>query len=171
MTRNTITVALLATGVLAACSQGVDTRADAAAASASPAAAAAPAVPDAALPAMTVYKSPTCGCCHQWVKHMEANGFTVKSVDQPDVTPVKREHGVTQELSSCHTALVGGYVIEGHVPAADVKRLLAERPAGVRGLAAPGMPNGSPGMEGLTKDRYDVIAFDSSGATRVFASH
>ena len=170
MTRYTIALALLAAGVLSACSDGGTSRADTAStATAAPAAAAA--TPAVALPAMTVYKSPTCGCCHEWVKHVEANGFTVKSVDQPDVTPVKREHGVTEALSSCHTALVGGYVIEGHVPAGDVRRLLAERPAGVRGLAAPGMPSGSPGLEGGPKEPFDVIAFDSSGATRVYASH
>ena len=127
----------------------------------------------AARDTLTVYKSPTCGCCRNWVEHMRANGFHVIAVDQPDVTPVKREHGVTEQLASCHTALVSGYAIEGHVPAADVRRLLAERPAGVRGLAVPGMPTGSPGMEmpGTPPDRYDVVAFDSTGRTRVFASH
>ena len=122
---------------------------------------------------MTVYKSPTCGCCEKWVEHMRANGFHVVTVDRLDVTPVKREHGIGEELASCHTAIVSGYAIEGHVPAADVRRLLAERPAGVRGLAVPGMPSGSPGMEmpGAPPDRYDVVAFDSTGARRVFARH
>ncbi|MEJ7810224.1 MAG: DUF411 domain-containing protein [Gemmatimonadaceae bacterium] len=127
----------------------------------------------AALPdtlTVTVYKSPSCGCCKNWVEHMRANGFRVATVDRDEFTDVKREHGVGEALESCHTALVGGYVVEGHVPAADVRRLLLERPA-VLGIAAPGMPMGSPGMEGPRTDRYDVVSFDKSGATKVFASH
>lgn len=119
---------------------------------------------------VTVYKSPTCGCCKAWMEHMEEAGFTVVAHDMNDVSPVKREHGVTGDLASCHTALVGGYVLEGHVPAADVKRLLAERPA-VAGLAVPGMPMGSPGMEGMYSDKYNVVAFDTAGGRKVFASY
>ena len=135
--------------------------------------AAAPAETVAAdLPTITVYKSPTCGCCSKWVDHLEANGFTVKTTDMPDVTPVKQRFGLPGSLASCHTAVVDGYAIEGHVPAADVKRLLEERPD-ITGLAVPGMPIGSPGMEieGRPVDRYDVIAFDRRGGQEVFASH
>lgn len=123
-------------------------------------------------PAVVVYKSPLCGCCAKWVDHMRASGFAVTVHDTADVTPVKAAHGVTEQLASCHTALVGGYVVEGHVPAEDVQRLLREHPA-IAGLAAPGMPMGSPGMEmpGMSGDRYDVVAFERSGATRIFASH
>lgn len=128
-------------------------------------------VPDSAL-AATVYKSPTCGCCAAWVDHLRANGFRVTTVDREDLAPVKAAHGVGEHLASCHTTLVGGYVVEGHVPAADIRRLLRERPA-VAGIAVPGMPTGSPGMEvpGARADRYDVVSFDRAGATRVFASH
>ena len=120
---------------------------------------------------VTVYKSPTCGCCAKWVDHMREHGYTVVVNDMQDVQPVKAREGVTDALSSCHTATVGGYVVEGHVPAADVQRLLSERPK-ITGIAVPGMPVGSPGMEGGTPDRYDVMAFDrTTGATRVFASH
>lgn len=119
---------------------------------------------------VTVYKSPTCGCCNAWVDHMREAGFTVNAIDTNDVDSIKRQHGVTRDLGSCHTALVGGYVLEGHVPASDVKRLLAERPK-VTGLAVPGMPMGSPGMEGMYRDKYDVVAFDAGGGRSVFASY
>lgn len=124
------------------------------------------------LPVVTVYKSPTCGCCSKWVDHLRANGFEVKTTDMPDVQPMKQRFGVPADLASCHTAVVGGYVIEGHVPAEDVKRLLAERPD-VTGLAVPGMPIGSPGMEveGRAPQPYDVIAFTKQGKRTVFASH
>jgi hypothetical protein len=121
--------------------------------------------------AVTVFKDPNCGCCGKWVEHMRANGFTVKEIATADMATVKREAGVPQALGSCHTARVGGYVIEGHVPAADVKRLLAEKPK-VSGLAAPGMPMGSPGMEGpYPAERYDVVSFDAEGKARVYSSH
>lgn len=126
-----------------------------------------------ALPPMTVYKSASCGCCKQWVDHARANGFTVRTVDTEDLNSVKREMGIPAALASCHTVVVGSYLVEGHVPAADVKRLLRDRPR-VRGIAVPGMPIGSPGMEqGPVSgyERYDVIAFEQGGATRVFASH
>lgn len=120
---------------------------------------------------VVMYKDPNCGCCGKWAEHMRANGFTVKEVKSTAMGAVKREAGVTPALGSCHTAKVGGYVVEGHVPAADVRRLLAEKPK-VVGLSAPGMPMGSPGMEGpYPADRYDVVAFDAQGRTQVFASH
>jgi hypothetical protein len=120
---------------------------------------------------VTLYKDPNCGCCSKWAEHMRANGFTVKEIATGDMSTVKREAGVPQALGSCHTARVGGYVIEGHVPAADVKRLLADKPK-VAGLAAPGMPMGSPGMEGPSPaDPYDVVSFDAQGKARVFSSH
>ena len=119
---------------------------------------------------VTVYQSPTCPCCKKWVTHMKEAGFNVVSIHRNDMNAVKQAHGVSSNLGSCHTATVGGYVVEGHVPAADVKRLLAERPA-VVGLAVPGMPMGSPGMEGVYSEKYDVIAFDRSGGRSVFASH
>jgi hypothetical protein len=120
---------------------------------------------------VTVYKSATCGCCKEWVKHLEANGFSVKALDVPDLVPYKTANGVPITLGSCHTAKVGGYVIEGHVPASDIKRLLKERPA-VSGLAVPGMPIGSPGMEqGNHKERYEVLTFDKQGKTSVYARH
>ena len=123
-------------------------------------------------PVVEVYKSPTCGCCSKWIEHMRANGFTVKSTDLGDMTKVKAKYGVPDQTQSCHTAVVEGYVVEGHVPAADVHRLLKEKPA-VVGIAAPGMPVGSPGMETpyVKADKYDVVAFDKKGGTRVFAKH
>ncbi len=119
---------------------------------------------------VTVYKSPTCGCCKKWVRHLEANGFDVKAHDVTDVVPYKIRLGLTPKLASCHTAVVDGYVVEGHVPAQDIKRLLEERPA-IRGLAVPGMPVGSPGMEGPRKERYDVLSVEKDGSTSVYATH
>jgi hypothetical protein len=119
---------------------------------------------------IAVYKSPTCGCCSKWVRHLEANGFTVKAYDVQNVNAYKDRHGVPVPLGACHTALVEGYVVEGHVPAADIKRMLAERPK-IKGLAVPGMPAGSPGMEGPHAEAYEVLSFDAAGATRVFARH
>jgi hypothetical protein len=118
---------------------------------------------------ITVYKSPSCGCCAKWVEHMQGAGFKVTVKDVDDVAPVKREMGVPASLESCHTGVVGGYVVEGHVPADLVQRVLREKPK-LAGLAVPGMVTGSPGMEmGARKDPYDVIAFDRSGKTRVYA--
>lgn len=125
------------------------------------------------LPPLTVYKSASCGCCRAWVDHMRGAGFTVRTVDTEDLGRVKGELGVPATLQSCHTAVIGAYLVEGHVPAADVKQLLARKPA-VRGLAVPGMPIGSPGMEqGDPKDydRYEVMAFTAQGRTSVFARH
>jgi hypothetical protein len=125
----------------------------------------------APLPGVTVYKSPTCGCCTEWVAHVQRHGFSVKTVDLADLRPIKVRHGVPAALESCHTALVEGYVVEGHVPADLIERLLRERPR-VVGVAVPGMPVGSPGMEvpGGRADRYQVLTFDRSGKTAVFAT-
>jgi hypothetical protein len=124
----------------------------------------------ASRPQLTVYKSPTCGCCGKWVEYMQANGFAASVTNLPDVAPMKAKHGVPARVASCHTSLVGGYVIEGHVPVEDVRRLLKEKPA-VVGLAAAGMPAASPGMDVPNSPGYDVVSFDKSGQTRVFASH
>src|SRR6185436_15898561 len=106
---------------------------------------------------ITVYKTPTCGCCGKWVEHMEANGFKATVVNLPDTSAERTKAGVPARLGSCHTSVVGGYAIEGHVPAADVTRLLKEKPA-VAGVAAPGIPAGSPGMDVPNSPPYDVIA-------------
>jgi len=124
----------------------------------------------AELPMMTVYKSPTCSCCSRWVKHMRSNGFEVKTQDMKNLKSIKSISGVKQEFASCHTATVGGYIVEGHVPAADVKRLLAEKPK-TKGLTVPGMPMGSPGMEGPRKQKYQVLTFDEKGLSGVYANH
>ena len=117
---------------------------------------------------MTVYKSPTCGCCDKWITHMEDNGFKVSAIDVLEMNIVKEQYGIDRRLASCHTALVDGYYIEGHVPATDVKRLLSEKPD-IAGLTVPGMPVGSPGMEmGERKDPYYVIAVDKDGDIEVF---
>jgi len=120
-------------------------------------------------PSITVYHSPTCGCCKQWVEHLKGAGFTVKSIEQEDLSGIKAELGVLPPLRSCHTAIINGYVIEGHVPAADIKRLLAEKPK-VAGLTAPGMPGAAPGMD-TGHDPYEVLAFDARGKTTVWAKH
>ncbi|HLA91077.1 MAG TPA: DUF411 domain-containing protein [Gemmatimonadaceae bacterium] len=123
----------------------------------------------AAPPVMTVYKSPLCGCCGEWVKHVEGAGFTVKIVPTEDLTDVNRTAGVPQSLEACHTALVGPYVVVGHTPADLIKKMLAEKPK-ITGIAVPGMPQGSPGMEqGLGKQAYEVIAFERGGKTSVYA--
>ncbi len=117
---------------------------------------------------ITVYKSPYCVCCGMWSEHMRANGFAVNVREVEDVDPVKALYGVPPALASCHTAVVDGYVVEGHVPANVVRRLLAERPE-ARGLAVPGMPAGSPGMEGAGREGYDVVIFDDRGKIAVYA--
>ena len=122
------------------------------------------------VPTVTVYKTPTCGCCAKWVRHLRGAGLEVTAVDVPDLRQIKAENGVPRHLSSCHTALVDGYVVEGHVPAGDVLRLLEERPQ-IAGLAVPGMPIGSPGMEGPNPESYTVYAFEATGGTSSFASH
>ena len=119
----------------------------------------------------TVYKDANCGCCKKWVAHMEQNGWKVTAHDVPDVEVYKKKYGVPESLASCHTAIVtGGYVIEGHVPAQTIDKFVAARPAFV-GLAVPGMPSGTPGMETGRKDKYDVLAFNKAGKTSVFASY
>lgn len=118
-----------------------------------------------------VYKSPTCSCCTDWVDHLENNGFDVEVTDTQDMNRVKFEAGLSRNLASCHTAFVGDYVIEGHVPADDIHRLIANAP-NARGLAVPGMPAGSPGMDmGDRKDHYQVLMFNDSGQTKVFSEH
>lgn len=119
---------------------------------------------------ITVYKSPTCGCCSAWIQHLRANGFTVQAHDTGRMNQVKQALGVRPQHASCHTAEVNGYVIEGHVPAADIHRLLREKPA-IAGLTVPGMPMGSPGMEGAHKDPYQVLTFDAAGNSRVYADY
>ena len=120
--------------------------------------------------AITVYKSPTCNCCNSWVNHLRNAGFAVTAENSVNMDSIKISAGVPHMLQSCHTALVDGYVIEGHVPANDIIRLLHDRPQ-VTGLAVPGMPMGSPGMEGAYSDRYDVLLFDSEGRTQVYATY
>ncbi len=115
-----------------------------------------------------VYKTPTCGCCVKWVSHLEAQGFRVTVEDLIDIGAVKTSAGVPADLSSCHTALVNGYAIEGHVPARVVRSFLEEAP-GVAGIAVAGMPIGSPGMEGPNPQPYDVVAFREDGSRGVFA--
>jgi hypothetical protein len=118
----------------------------------------------------TVYKSPTCGCCKKWVEHMEKSGYKVTAHDVPDVGVYKKRYGVPDNLGSCHTAIVtSGYIVEGHVPADVIDKLVAQAPKDIIGLAVPGMPQGSPGMESSTKDKYDIVAFDKAGKTKVFA--
>jgi len=121
-------------------------------------------------PVVEVFKSATCGCCTEWVKHLRAHGFEVSARDVRDPAAYRAKFGVPERLGSCHTARVEGYAIEGHVPAREIRRLLAERPRAV-GLAVPAMPRGSPGMEGSVRDPYDVLLFDAEGRTRVYASY
>ena len=123
---------------------------------------------DRATSEITVYKSPSCGCCSKWVDHLRAAGYTVVAHDTSDPSGVQRSHGVPPKLGSCHTATVGRYVIEGHVPADLIGKLLREGPA-VAGLAVPGMVVGSPGMEGAGAQHYDVVAWDRQGRTSVYA--
>jgi hypothetical protein len=115
-----------------------------------------------------VYKDANCGCCDKWVDHLRDNGFTVVSHDVDDLDAVKRRHNIDRSLHSCHTAEVGGYVVEGHVPADLIHRMLRERPP-IAGIAVPGMPVGSPGMEWTYKEPYDVIAFTATGGKTVYA--
>ena len=127
----------------------------------------------AAAPSVDVFKSATCGCCAKWVDHMKQAGFTVHVTDlpEPELQKIKDRYGVPASARSCHTARVNGFTVEGHVPAPEVKRLLEEKPQ-VAGLAVPGMPLGSPGMEvsGVTPQPYQVFTFDKAGATKVFAT-
>ena len=130
-----------------------------------------PAVAATAPPQVKVFKSPYCECCGAWVEHMKAAGFDVKVTLVDDTTAARKRLGMPDKFGSCHTATVGGYVLEGHVPAVEVKKLLALKPAAV-GLAVPGMPPGSPGMEvGTRQDPYEVFLIDKSGHETVFASY
>ncbi len=120
---------------------------------------------------ITIYKSPYCACCTKWATHLTENGLSANEIKVDNVAQYKKQFGIPEELYSCHTGMVGGYVIEGHVPAEDVNRLLKEKPD-IKGLALGGMPIGSPGMEmGDRKDRYDVIAIKKDGSTYVFSTH
>jgi hypothetical protein len=127
-----------------------------------------------ALPEVQVYKSPTCGCCNDWIRHLQAAGFSVRATDVPDSRFMRARFGMPSKFASCHTALAGGYVVEGHVPAREIKRLLRERPNAL-GLAVPGMPVGSPGMDGPeyrgVVDPYDVLLVQPDGRATVFASY
>jgi hypothetical protein len=126
-------------------------------------------------PLVEVWKSPTCGCCGEWIKHLEANGFRTKTNLVPDAGVVRRRLGLDDKYGSCHTALVGGYALEGHVPAREVKRLLKEKPQNTVGIAVPGMPLGSPGMDlpayGGRKMPYDVVLVKRDGSASVYQSY
>jgi hypothetical protein len=124
------------------------------------------------LPPVTVWRNPGCSCCGKWVKHLRSAGFTVTMTESDKMSAIKRREGVPGNLEACHTAKVGGYTVEGHVPAADIVRLLKERPT-AKGLAVAGMPMGSPGMEVRSgrKERFDVILFGDKGTSRTFATH
>jgi len=119
---------------------------------------------------MTAYKTPWCGCCDGWVQHMRAAGWTVEVVVREDLAPIRARHGVPDRYAGCHTAVVGPYAVEGHVPASDVARLLREQPRAVA-LAAPGMPAGSPGMEAAGREPYVTLLIDPSGRASVFGRH
>lgn len=120
---------------------------------------------------VVVYKSPTCSCCSKWIEHLKQAGFKVEAHNESEMSVVKTRLGVPEELASCHTALINGYVIEGHVPAEDIRQLLAKRPKAV-GIAVPGMPIGSPGMEvGDRVDSYQTLLFDQEGKTSAFSRH
>lgn len=121
-------------------------------------------------PTIKVYKSPTCGCCNAWIDHLKANGFRVDAENRSDMQTVKASNGIPAKLSACHTGFVGGYFVEGHVPAAEIQRLLREKPE-LAGLTVPEMPVGSPGMEGPNPVAYDVLAVGSDGKVTVWSSH
>jgi hypothetical protein len=122
-------------------------------------------------PNVTVYRDPNCSCCGGWVEHLRSNGFRVSEIERPDMTVVKQEYNVPDRLASCHTALVDGAAVEGHVPAGDIKRFLSEK-SGALGIAAPGMPVGSPGMEiGDKREAFTVFSFDRRGNATVFQRH
>lgn len=120
------------------------------------------------MPSIVVYKTASCGCCNGWVEHLREAGFTVDARDVRDLMSVKRDSGVPVQMSSCHTAIIDGYVVEGHVPAEHVARMIEERPD-IAGIAVPGMPIGSPGMEGANPEPYQVLTFGHDGTAGVFA--
>ena len=119
---------------------------------------------------VTVYKTRTCSCCKNWIAHLQANGFSVHVQDVDSTAAYQKQYRVPTNLVSCHTAVVNGYAIEGHVPAREIKRLLTERPKTL-GLAVPGMPMGSPGMEGPRSQAYSVLTLDAAGSTSIFANY
>ncbi|MCA1246555.1 DUF411 domain-containing protein [Massilia sp. MS-15] len=121
-------------------------------------------------PVVEVYKTSSCGCCKEWVRHLEAEGFHVKAQDVANPSDYREKFGIPQQYGSCHTGRVGGYALEGHVPAREIRRMLRERPK-ARGLAVPGMPAGSPGMEGARKDAYDVLLVKDGGKASVYQSY
>ncbi len=130
-----------------------------------------PALAVNALPVVEVFRSPSCGCCGVWVDHLKAAGFDVRVTMVDDTSVPRRKHGLPDKFGSCHTAVVAGYVVEGHVPASDIKKLLAMKPAAI-GIAVPGMPVGSPGMEvGSRRDPFQVLLVDKQGRERVFSSY
>ncbi len=134
-------------------------------------AAVAPPASAASYPPIAAYRNPSCGCCEKWAAHLTENGFQVTMQDDPELDKRRAAAGVPADIGGCHTAYMGDHIIEGHVPAEDIIRFLAEKPH-ARGLAVPGMPMGSPGMEmGATRDAYDVLAFKADGTWGVFASH
>ncbi|MEQ9369217.1 MAG: DUF411 domain-containing protein [Coleofasciculus chthonoplastes F3-SA18-01] len=120
---------------------------------------------------VAVYRSPSCGCCGEWIKHLEKHGFKVTDTKTDEMTAIKEKHGVPQDFASCHTAIVNGYVVEGHIPADDIKRLVKQKPD-IAGIAVPGMPLGSPGMEaGERKESFAVLAFNQDGKFEVFQKY
>lgn len=120
---------------------------------------------------MSIYRSPTCGCCEKWLEHVKSHHFIVKDIISDDMQAIKKRFGIPDKLASCHTAIVGGYVIEGHVPATDIEKLLHDKP-NIIGLSAPGMPMGSPGMEmGNQQDYYETVTFDKAGNVTTFTKH
>jgi len=119
---------------------------------------------------MTAHKTPWCGCCDGWVRHMRAAGWNIEVVVHEDLAPIRARYGVPDRYAGCHTAVVGAYAVEGHVPASDVARLLRERPEAVA-LAAPGMPAGSPGMEAAGREPYVTLLIDRGGRATVFGRH
>ena len=125
---------------------------------------------EAAAPQVNVFKTPTCGCCIKWVEHLRANGFDVNVQDVTSTAEYRRKYGVPEKMQSCHTAVVSGYAIEGHVPALEIQRLLKNRPK-ARGLAVTGMSAGSPGMEGPRSEPYSVLIFDAEGRVSVFQKY
>jgi len=126
--------------------------------------------PPAKKPTITVYKDPNCGCCKNWIAYLAKHGYTVVAKDTPGMTEIKHSLGVPDALTACHTAVVNGYLIEGHVSAEDIDRLLATKPT-IAGIAVPGMPMSSPGMDGPRTQGYQVLSFDKTGHTKVFATH
>jgi hypothetical protein len=133
-----------------------------------------PSIAATPLTGVTVWKSPTCGCCNDWIQHLQDNGFKVEAVNVPDSRHVRSKFGMPAKFASCHTGLIGGYVVEGHVPAREIRKLLREKPAAL-GISVPAMPLGSPGMDGPSyrgmRDPYDVLLVQRDGTARVYASY